>query len=120
MGGKTPICDRIYEAFKLAAKGRPEVAVQTGVCYAAIQMSMHENHIRKWMEAMEVTDMIDSDGRTIWLVRDHGPRVQRPDEWEIQRQKDLEAQKRYEAEAKARMREIRKAERGRKRAKRGK
>lgn len=118
--GKVPICERIYEAFKIVAGDRPEIGVREGVHAAARILSMPPKLISMWMESMEVTKMIDCDGRTIWLRADHGPRVQRPDEWELQRQKDLEAQKRAEREAKSRMREIQKAERGRKRAKRGK
>ena len=118
--GKEPICERIYEAFKIAAGDRPEVSIEQGVHTAARMTSMPDKLVRMWMRTMEVTKMIDCDGHTIWLVADHGPRVQRPDEWEAQRQKDLEAQKRYEAETKARMQKIRKAERRGKRAKRGK
>lgn len=118
--GKQPICDRIYEAFKFAAKGKPEVAIATAVYIAMAQLSVPDKYVRMYLPAMEAMGMIDSNGRTIWLKKDYGPRVQRPDEWELQRQKDLKAQKRAEREAKTRMREIQKAERGRKRAKRGK
>lgn len=117
---KDRIVDRIYEAFQAAAAGKPEVPLNYAVRIATGHTNMPNKLVRMYMDSMEAMKMIENDGRTVWLTQDHGPRPQRPDEWEAQRKKDLKAQKRAERETKARMHEIRKAERCRKRAKRGK
>lgn len=83
------IASKIYESFRLAAKGKPEVYLDTALYVAKAHCSMPEKMIRGYLPALEATDMIDFDGRTIWLKDEFGPR---PESAKI----DLDAERRKE------------------------
>ena len=90
---KQRVVDKIYDAFKLAARGKPEVALQHAVNFAVAQTSMPDKLVRMYLPAMEATGMINVDGHTVWLVQDFGPRQVRPDTFELAHKAELRRMK---------------------------
>lgn len=67
--------ETIYDALRDAAPGKPCVAIERGVMFAAAATGMVPKLVRQYLNVLDKIDVIDMDGHTIWLTRDYGPRV---------------------------------------------
>ena len=76
MAEKELIAEKIYTALKNEANGEKEITIRRGEAAASIATNMPVGMIRGWMHSMAVLNWIQMDGRTIWLTKDYGKKVQ--------------------------------------------
>lgn len=66
--------EKIYDALREAALGKPCVVIERGIMFGAAATGMVPKLVRQYLNVLDKIDVIDMDGHTIWLTRDYGPR----------------------------------------------
>jgi hypothetical protein len=74
-----PFVQRMYDALKRASYGQPQLPIKAGVAAISMECALNRALSQMWVQSMDDAGLINLDGKTIWLVKDYGPRPKSKD-----------------------------------------